>query len=183
MNHGQDKRIAVLASAALEKKRLAFEATEKAIRNLTTSNQKITVANVARIAGVSTSYIYKYPEFKSRIDSLKNQQNFPLTTQKTSSDNSKTAIINTLRTEIKNLNSKLIESQRANQLLIGKLYQHQDTEDIYLNLRNENKNKSEIIKQLQSELTIMKQELLTFQEKWLQSQIKLPRQKKKVTIK
>ena len=48
MSNGKNKRIDVLAKAAIEKKRLAFEATDKAIRKLTTSNQPITVSSVAK---------------------------------------------------------------------------------------------------------------------------------------
>ncbi|MGH8000469.1 MAG: DUF6262 family protein, partial [Brasilonema sp.] len=133
MNEGQNKRIAALSHAALEKKRLASEATDKAIRNLTSSHQPITIANVARLAGVSTSYIYKYPELKERIHSLRNQQR-PVTSQKTT-NNSQATIIYTLREEIKRLNVMLGESKQANQLLIGQIYQQQDTQKLLEHLR------------------------------------------------
>ena len=159
MNSGKIRRIAALSNAALEKKRLATEATDKAIRNLTSLNQSITVANVARLAGVSTSYIYKYPELKERIDSLRNQQNPVRTSQKAASNNSQTTIIYTLREEIKRVNTMLGESQHANQLLIGKISQQQETQNLIGYFKGENKKQAEQIQELQNEIDLIKQEL------------------------
>lgn len=159
MNSGKFRRIAALSNAALEKKRLATEATDKAIRNLTSLNQSITVANVARLAGVSTSYIYKYPELKERIDSLRNQQVPVRISQKAASNDSQTTIIYTLREEIKRLNTMLREFQSANQLLIGKIYQQQETQNLIGYFKSENKKQAQQIQELQNEIDIIKQEL------------------------
>jgi hypothetical protein len=158
MNDGQNKRIAALSHAAQEKKRFASEATDKAIRKLTSSNQPITIANVARLAGVSTSYIYKYPELKERIHSLNHQQR-PVLSPKTASNNSQATIIYTLRSEIKRLNAVLLESKQANQLLIGRLSQQPDTQKLLEHLKLENQKQAEQIQQLQSESEFLKQEL------------------------
>ncbi|AUB35126.1 transposase [Nostoc flagelliforme CCNUN1] len=157
MNSGKIRRIAALSNASVEKKRLATEATDKAIRNLTSLNQSITVANVARLAGVSTSYIYKYPELKERIDSLKNQQIPVRTSQKVASNSSQTTIIYTLREEIKRLNIMLGESKNANQLLIGKIYQQPETQNIVEYFKDENKKQVQQIQELQNEIDIIKQ--------------------------
>ena len=69
-----DAKIAALKSAAEQKKQLAAENLEKAIRKLTQDNKPITFANVARVAGLSVSYLYKYPEIKERIETLRKQQ-------------------------------------------------------------------------------------------------------------
>lgn len=159
INQGKNRRITALNNAALEKKRLATEATDKAIRNLTSLNQSITVANVARLAGVSISYIYKYPELKERIDFLKNQQKLVLTPPKSASNNSQTTIIYTLREEIKRLNTMLGESKQANQLLIGKIYQQQETQNLIGYLKSENKKQTEKVQELQKEIDSIKQEL------------------------
>jgi hypothetical protein len=158
MNDGKSQRIAALSKAAQNKKHLASEATDKAIKKLTNSHQPITIANVARLAGVSTSYIYKYPELKERIRFLSQQQR-PVTSQKTASNNSQATIIYTLRSEIKRLNTILLESRQANQLLIGKLSQQQDTQKFLEHLKWENKNQAQQIQELQSEIESLKQEL------------------------
>jgi len=63
---------------------------------------------VAREAGLSVSYLYKYPEIKERIEILRKQQlkaDKPTTAQK-ASDNSKTVIIYQLRERIKQLEAE-----------------------------------------------------------------------------
>ena len=159
MNEAKNKRLVALSNAALEKKRLAAEATDKAIRSLTSSNQPITVANVARLAGVSTSYIYKYPELKERIISLRTQQHPIRLSQKTASSNSQATVIYTLREEVKRLNSLLIKSKQDNQLLIGQIYQQQESQKLIEHLQRENKNQTEQIQQLQKEIKLINQEL------------------------
>lgn len=173
MSNGKNKRIDVLAKAAIEKKRLSFEATDRAIRKLTTSNQPITVSSVAKLAGVSTSYIYKYPDLKERIYLLRNQQNLCIKKQKTSSDNSQVTIIHTLRQEIKNLNAYVAESQQTNQRLIGKLYDYQDSQNAVLNLKKTNYQQQEQIRQLQITIETMNTQLLNIQQELLNSQNQL----------
>ncbi|AFZ56706.1 MULTISPECIES: DUF6262 family protein [Anabaena] len=159
MNEAKNKRLAALSNAALEKKRLAAEATDKAIRSLTISNQPITVANVARLAGVSTSYIYKYPELRERINSLRTQQHPIRLSQNTASISSQATVIYTLREEVKRLNSLLIKSKQDNQLLIGQIYQQQDSQKLIEHLQSENKKQAEQIQQLHQEIKLINQEL------------------------
>ena len=71
-----NKKVEALKKSAQEKKLIALQKTEKAIEILINSEQKITIASVARLAGVSTSYIYKYPELSYRIQTLKEQQKY-----------------------------------------------------------------------------------------------------------
>lgn len=71
-----DKQIAALTKASQKKKQEAFEKTEKAIANLIAQKQKITIRSVAREAGVSVSYIYKYPELAYKIQTLREQQKY-----------------------------------------------------------------------------------------------------------
>jgi len=97
-----DAKIAALKTAE-EKKQRAAESLEKAIHKLAQENKPITL--VAREAGLSVSYLYKYPEIKERIEILRKQQlkaDKPTTAQK-ASDNSKTVIIYQLRERIKQL--------------------------------------------------------------------------------
>ena len=73
-----DKQVAALSKASKKKKQEALEKTEKAIAILVTQKQKITIRSVARQAGVSVSYIYKYPELSYRIQTLREQQKYDL---------------------------------------------------------------------------------------------------------
>ena len=66
-----DKQIAGLHIASQRKKQETLLKVEKAIADLLDSKQKITVRFVAKEAGVSVSYIYKYPELAYSIQKLR----------------------------------------------------------------------------------------------------------------
>jgi len=72
------KKISGLNRASQKKKKDALEKTEKAIAILTQNQQKITIRSVAKAAGVSVSYIYKYPELAYKIQRLREQQKYSL---------------------------------------------------------------------------------------------------------
>ncbi len=73
-----EKQIIALTKASQKKKREALEKTKKAIDDLVTKKQKITIRSVAKEAGVSVSYIYKYPELAYQIQTLREQQKYSL---------------------------------------------------------------------------------------------------------
>ncbi len=161
MDEGKNKRITALKNAGSEKRRFCSEATDKAIRKLINTNKPLTIANVAREAGVSTSYIYKYPELKERIQSLKSKQNFNPRPDKKASDNSQNTIIYNLKEEIKRLRTDLAESKQANQVLIGKVYDYQNNQTIIERLKADNRRQAEQIQELQAKLSETCQQLET----------------------
>ena len=55
------KKLLGLSRASNKKKQESLLRTEQAIAKLSQENRKITVRLVAKEAGVSVSYIYKYP--------------------------------------------------------------------------------------------------------------------------
>ena len=71
-----DKQLSELNKASQKKKQQALEKTEQAILELISNNQKITVRSVARKAGVSVSYIYKYPQLSYKIQRLREEQKY-----------------------------------------------------------------------------------------------------------
>ena len=73
-----EKQITALTQASKKKKQEALAKTQEAINNLLEKKQKITIRSVAREAGVSVSYIYKYPELSYRIQTLREQQKYSL---------------------------------------------------------------------------------------------------------
>jgi len=134
-----DAKIAALKTAAEEKKQRAAESLEKAIHKLAQENKPITFAEVAREAGLSVSYLYKYPEIKERIEILRKQlkADKPTTAQK-ASDNSKTVIIYQLRERIKQLEAEVIGLRRVNEGIAGRLYHLQGADDLAERLKVEN---------------------------------------------
>ncbi len=74
-----NKKLRGLSNASEKKKRESLHKTEQAITKLIEQKQKITIRSVAREAGVSVSYIYKYPELSYKIQKLREQQKYSLT--------------------------------------------------------------------------------------------------------
>jgi len=70
------KQLAGLLNTSQKKKQDTLLKTEKAIAKLVDNQQKITIRSVAREAGVSVSYIYKYPELAYKIQTLREQQKY-----------------------------------------------------------------------------------------------------------
>ena len=149
-----DAKIAALKSAAEQKKQQAADNLEKAIRKLTQDHKPITFANVAREAGVSVSYLYKYSEIKERIDSLRKQQlkvGKPNQPQK-ASDDSKAVIIYQLRERIKKLEAEVEGLRRVNEGIAGRLYHLQGVDDLVERLKAENVQLKAENSQLKSQL-------------------------------
>ena len=72
------ENISGLQEANRQKRLEALKKVESAISYLTAEQQKITIRAVARKAGVSVSYIYKYPELAYKIQKLREQQKYSL---------------------------------------------------------------------------------------------------------
>jgi Family of unknown function (DUF6262) len=137
---GKDIRIAALKNAAVAKQQRAAEGLDKAINKLMKSNEPMSFANVAREAGVSISYLYKYPEVKARVLELRQQQQQVGKPNKpqTASDASKAVIINELRERIKKLEADLTGLRKANEGMAGRLYQLHDMQVMVERLKAEN---------------------------------------------
>ncbi|MCC0178687.1 hypothetical protein I4641_17085 [Waterburya agarophytonicola K14] len=101
-----NKQIAALTIASQQKQKIALARTEEAIEYLIENNFKITVRSVAKTAGVSVSYIYKYPELAYKIQTLRDRQKYNLDSEKCLPSN--------INQQLKKLKSEKIE-------LIGKI--------------------------------------------------------------
>ena len=76
LNNMADNRLEALNRASQKKKQSAEFRTKEALNELTNSGEKITIRSVARKAGVSVSYIYKYPELTYKIQRAKEEQKY-----------------------------------------------------------------------------------------------------------
>ena len=72
------KQLTGLNAASQKKKQEALRKTERAIALLVKNEEKITIRSVAREAGVSVSYIYKYPELAYKVQRIREQQKYSL---------------------------------------------------------------------------------------------------------
>ncbi len=110
--------------------------------------QKITFSTVAQVANVSTAYLYKQQDLRTRIETLRDQQKQRSKPKQPppASDNSKTVIIQSLRADNKRLRGEIDELRKINESLTGRLYQLQSSQNLAERLKAEN---AELKKQLE----------------------------------
>lgn len=76
--HNREKQAAVLHHAQQQRKQQKKEQVLKAVQQLQTDNQPLTFPNIARVAGCSVSYLYKWSEITAYIHDLQNQETHQL---------------------------------------------------------------------------------------------------------
>jgi hypothetical protein len=143
-----NRKIEALQEAAAQKARESEERVEKALEKMIKQGQKITFSTVAQAANVSTAYLYKQLDLRSRIEVLRDQQKQRSKPKQPppASDNSKAVIIQSLRAENKRLRGEIDELRKINESLTGRLYQAQSSQNLAERLRAEN---AELRKQLE----------------------------------
>ncbi|MDJ0591706.1 MAG: DUF6262 family protein [Pleurocapsa sp. MO_226.B13] len=167
----KESRIATLNAVAEQKKQDCLERTEKAIGKLIQNQEKLSFGAIAREAGVSVSYLYKYPEIKERIQHLRRQQLEgvkKLTRPQTASEKSKQVIIQQLRERIKVLEYEKKELKQQNEKMTGQLYQTGIKLDLFDSVKQETLRQGEEIKKLKAELEATKNELAACQTKLIE---------------
>ena len=153
--NGKEPRIAKLNAVQQTRKKDCIDRTEKAISKLLQNNERVSFGAVARIANVSVSYLYKYPEIKERIQALRDQQvknARKLTRPQTASEKSKQVIIGQLRERIKNLEWEKKELKKQNEKMTAELYYIGTKLDLFDRMTHENQRQAEEIKKLTIEL-------------------------------
>ena len=170
--NGKEQRIAKLDAAQQQRKQDCLDRTEKAGSKLLENNERVSFGAVARIANVSVSYLYKYPELKERIQELRNQQlksNRKLTRPQTASEKSKQVIIKQLRERINALEWEKKELKKQNEKMTGELYRIGTKLDLFDRVNNQTIKQAEEIKQLKLELETTKEELNICQSKLIEN--------------
>ena len=146
----------LLVKAAAAKKKDASERLEKAIQQVLDSGETITFKAIAETAGLSVSYLYKYPEIKNRIAELRNQQKAAIggIVNKTpkfqpATDKSKAVIISKLRQENRRLRNENEDLKKHIEVAQGKVIELRQVEA-------ENNRLKARIKELEQNLTLAK---------------------------
>lgn len=152
---GTERKIEALKEATDRKRQSALDKTNAAIAQLLKEGKRINFPTVAKEAGVSVTYLYKYDELKERINHLRQQQEEtikkPITPQ-SASDKSKQVIINQLRERVRQLEVDNRELRSKNETVYGRLYQIQGVQQEVEALRLE-------ITSLKAENNWLKQQL------------------------
>ena len=149
-----NRKIQALQEAAASKAKESAQRVEKALDKMLKQGQLINFKSVAHVANVSTAYLYKQPELRNRIETLRDQQknNSKPKQPPPASDNSKAVIIYNLRAENKKLRTDIDELRRINESLTGRLYQLQNTNNLAERLKTENESLQQQVKELQNSL-------------------------------
>ena len=181
--NGKEQRIAKLDAVQQQRKQDCLERTEKAISKLLQNNERVSFGAVARIANVSVSYLYKYPEIKERLQDIRNQQlksNRKLTRPQTASEKSKQVVIKQLRERINTLEWEKKELKKQNEKMTGELYRIGTKLDMFDRINNQSIKQAEEIKLLKLELEQARNELDICKSKLIENNPKVASISKKI---
>ncbi|OSA86489.1 UNVERIFIED_ORG: transposase [Clostridium botulinum] len=115
-----------LKEYAKHKSKMTLEKVDKAIRELSLSEQKINFNSVSQLSGVSKTYLYNNDVVKNRIEELRQKQLSKTMNQKAKYDKtskSKDIIIMAKDKKIKELEQKNKKLKEQLEVLRGKLYE------------------------------------------------------------
>ena len=174
--NGKEQRIAKLDAVQQQRKQDCFDRTEKAISKLLQNNERVSFGAIARIANVSVSYLYKYPEIKERIQDIRDQQvknARKLTRPQTASEKSKQVIIKQLRERIDILEWEKKELKKQNEQMTGELYRIGTKLDLFDRINSQSTQQAEEIKQLKLQLEMTRHELNICQSKLIENNPKV----------
>jgi Family of unknown function (DUF6262) len=129
-NNIKEERIARLNQIQEERKQQALEKVNQALEGMKEPRTKINFQTVAKQANVSVSYLYKYPEIKTCIAEIRNQQSVMPRPRmaEPSSNQSHQKIVSRLKSRIKQLEVELTETKKLNQGLAGRVYRVSELE-------------------------------------------------------
>lgn len=115
-----------LKEYAKQRSQMALDKVDKAIRELSLTEQKINFNSVSQISGVSKTFLYNNKEVKSRIEELRNKQVSKTINQRAKYDKtskSKDIIIMAKDKKIKELEEENKRLKEQLEVLRGKLYE------------------------------------------------------------
>lgn len=115
-----------LKEYAKQRSQIALEKVDKAIRELSLTEQKINFNSVSQISGVSKTFLYNNQEIKKRIEELRDKQVSKTINQRAKYDKTSKAkdiIIMAKDKKIKELEEENKKLKEQLEVLRGKLYE------------------------------------------------------------
>ena len=115
-----------LKEYALQRSKMALDKVDKAIRELSLTEQKINFNSVSQVSGVSKTFLYNNQEIKKRIEELRDKQVSKTINQRAKYDKtskSKDIIIMAKDKKIKELEEENKKLKEELEVLRGKLYE------------------------------------------------------------
>lgn len=132
MSNGDTKeaRIANLNRVQEERKQQTLAKVEQTLDRMLRCGMKINFSTLAQEANVSQSYLYKYPEIKTRIAEIRNQQSSmprPRNPEPASAKSNQ-VIVSRLKDRIKKLEAEVTGLRNINEGLAGRVYRVSELE-------------------------------------------------------
>lgn len=115
-----------LKEYAKQKTQLTLEKVDKAIRELSLTEQKINFNSVSQLSGVSKTFLYNNEDIKKRIEELRDKQTSRTMNQRAKYDKtskSKDIIIMAKDKKIKELEAENKKLKEQLEIIRGKLYE------------------------------------------------------------
>ena len=115
-----------LKEYAKQRSQMALEKVDKAIRELSLTEQKINFNSVSQLSGVSKTFLYNNKEIKKRIEELRDKQVSKTINQRAKYDKTSKAkdiIIMAKDKKIKELEEENKKLKEQLEILRGKLYE------------------------------------------------------------
>lgn len=115
-----------LKEYAKQRSKMALEKVDKAIRELSLTEQKINFNSVSQLSGVSKTFLYNNEEVKKRIEDIRDKQVNKTMNQRAKYDKtskSKDIIIMAKDKKIKELEEENKKLKEQLEVLRGKLYE------------------------------------------------------------
>ena len=120
----KETRIANLNRIQEERKQQTLTKVEQALDRMVRCGMKINFSTLATEANVSQSYLYKYPEIKTKIAEIRNQQSSmprPRNPEPASAKSNQ-VIVSRLKDRIKKLEAEVTGLRNINEGLAGRVY-------------------------------------------------------------
>lgn len=141
---GWERNTSGIKAAAQKKRDAAFAKTEDAIKKLLKEKKAINFESVAGAASVTRAWLYKQPDLRARIETLREQQSpkKELPIEMRASDASKTALVAELRRQNKELR---LENQKLKRELESAYGQVLGLEDLQVQSRDLEKHNQKLM--------------------------------------
>ena len=137
--HNREKQAEVLRRTQAQRKEQKKEQVLKAVQEIMAQKKSLTFANIAKVAGCSVSYLYKWDEIKAYIHELQQKENTQLNPleEPEARPNSLKTLHEVARQRIKDLEAEIKDLKQQNEKLRGHVVEIYEVRDECERLRKQ----------------------------------------------
>jgi Family of unknown function (DUF6262) len=159
---GRERNTDGIKAAAEHKRQEAISRTEAGIKQLVKEKRPVNFETVSEASGVTRAWLYKQPDLRDRIETLRAQQlpKKELPPALRASDKSKDTLIAELRKQNKELRAKLQEQSRELEIAYGQAFGTDDLQVRVRELEKRNQHLQNLLTQANAEIHGLKERSL-----------------------